>query len=88
MRIETSIASSQPITLIVAYVITKRDKAWNILALNSVKVTKELHRLKQKILEKSERRSKNSIVMKYGPITAGEGRLRAAADDNLRLQKK
>ena len=40
------------------------------------------------MLEKLERRLKNSIVIKYGPITIGEGRLRAAADDNLRLQKK
>ena len=85
MRIETSIASGQLITPTVAHVITKKDKAWNILALNSVKVTKELRRLKQKILEKSERCLKNSIVMKYNPITAGEGRLRATADDNLCL---
>ena len=70
----------------VSHVISKRNKAFDILALNSIKAEEEIRRMKYQTLQKAARRAENRVISNYGPITIEEAEFRRATDTTNRVQ--
>jgi hypothetical protein len=79
-RVDSSIYSRVPLTPSVARVLSKAYKADHTLALNGITATKELRQLKEKALSRTQRLTNTTVIARYGPITAGDARLRVAQD--------
>ena len=72
------------ITLTIKKVIEKRDKASQILALDSINTVEELYKKAQAEKEKVRRKSSTGQLQKYGTIYVGDGRLKAIARNEAR----
>ena len=87
-RVASSIATNIPLTPTLKKVIDKRNKAAQALLLFGAHAAEDSRRQRRRELEREASRSNNRLLMKFGPITAGDGRLRSATDENNRQALK
>jgi hypothetical protein len=81
LRLEVSINSNVPITPSVRHVHQKARKASEALELNGITASNELRAVHEKALNRRRYEAHTSVIARYGPIRAGDARLRAAKDD-------
>ncbi|KAG6176903.1 hypothetical protein E4U10_000380, partial [Claviceps purpurea] len=84
-RMEDSVLSQVPLTPSVYRTFSKARKAGYSLALNGITATREMRVVKDKALARTNRRTQNGIISKFGPISVGDARLRVAKDNYGRL---
>lgn len=85
LRIYISIISGVPLTPSVIYVFEYAVSTSNTLAINGITATEEIYYLKEKATRRSALQARTGVIVKYGPITVGNTRLRVSNDEYNRL---
>ncbi|GKU08467.1 unnamed protein product [Fusarium langsethiae] len=85
LRIAASIESGIPLTPSVLHVFNKMQKSSETLAINGITATEEMHRLKEKTIQRTNLQQE-TLICKYGPIRVGDARIRAERDQYHRKE--
>lgn len=87
-RLTSCIANATPPSPTLAKVIDKRNKATQALMLFGIHAAEDMRRQRRLELGRKADQSDSRVVMKLGPITAGDARLRKATDEYGRMALK
>jgi|GraSoi_2013_40cm_1033754.scaffolds.fasta_scaffold13737_1 hypothetical protein len=87
LRLEMAIQGTEKLSPHVATAWEKREKAQKIITLSGIIAVEELHKRREKELEKKRRKSMNRQVQKYGIITVGDARLKLVSRDLAEEQR-